>query len=173
MRESARSAESFSFRFGSRQTRLGSLDEQIAFKLGDGGDNLHRHLSRRAREVGPAKGKAMNANAEPGQSVDGGAHIHGVAAQAIELGDDQNISGLQLVHEADETAPLRGGDAAGDSFGDDAARLDIEARGFDFPYRGSSSNGTAIRVQAASSSIAGFLRGLSSPCAIFRGNVKV
>ena len=40
-------------------------------------------------------------------------------------------------------------------------------------FRGSSSNGTAIRVQAASSSIAGFLRGLSSPCAIFRGNVKV
>jgi hypothetical protein len=28
------------------------------------------------------------------------------------------VSGLQLVHEADETAPLSGGDAARDCFGD-------------------------------------------------------
>ena len=52
----------------------------------------------------------------------------------IELGDDENVSGLQLVHEADETAPLSGGDAARDRFGDDAARLDREACGFDFAY---------------------------------------
>jgi len=66
MRESARSAKGFSVRFGARQARPGSLDEEIALKFGDSGNNLHGHLPRRAREVGPAKGKAMNANAERG-----------------------------------------------------------------------------------------------------------
>jgi hypothetical protein len=59
---------------------LGSLNEEIALKFGDSSDNLHRHLPCRAREIGPAKGKAMNANAETCQSVNGGAHVHGVAA---------------------------------------------------------------------------------------------
>ena len=113
---------------------MGSLNEEIALKFGDSGDNLHRHLPCCAREVGAAKGEAMNANAETGQSVDGGAHVHGVAAQTIELGDNQNVSRLQLVHKAYKTAPLSSGDAAGDGFGDDAARFDRKARRFDFTY---------------------------------------
>ncbi|MBB4200138.1 hypothetical protein GGD83_003965 [Rhodoblastus sphagnicola] len=132
MRQSAGPANGLSFRLGARQASLGSLDQQIALKFGDGGDNLHGHLPRRACEVGAAKGKTVNANAERGQSIDGGPHVHGVAAQTIKLCDDENVSGLQLVQETNEASPLRSGSAARDCLGNDAARLDGEAGGVDF-----------------------------------------
>src|SRR5215218_8795536 len=54
-----------------------------------------------------------------------------IATEAIELGDDQHVAGLQPVEQAREAAPLRGGDIPRHGLRDHAAGLDLEARRFD------------------------------------------
>jgi len=67
-----------------------------------------------------------------GKSGHGRAHVHGIAAESVELGDDQHVAGLQPVGQAREASALGDGDAAGDGLGHDPAGLDAETRGLDF-----------------------------------------
>jgi hypothetical protein len=69
----------------------------------------------------------MNPNVECCEHIDRGADIHGVAAQAVELGDNQNIIGFEPVDQAVEGRALHCRRTAGDGLGDDAGGLDGEA----------------------------------------------
>jgi hypothetical protein len=69
----------------------------------------------------------MDPDPELGELRDRGAHIHGAAAKAIELGDHQHVAGLQPVEQAGEAAPLRGGNVSGHRLGDDAPEFYLEA----------------------------------------------
>ena len=42
--QSGRAATVFPFRLGSGESLLGTFDQQVAFKLGNSGENLHGHL---------------------------------------------------------------------------------------------------------------------------------
>ena len=53
-------SQGLTFRFGAGEAGLGALDEQVAFELDDGVDEIHGHLACGAGEVDAAKGKAMN-----------------------------------------------------------------------------------------------------------------
>lgn len=66
-----------------------------------------------------------------GQRIHRRADIYGVAAKAVEFGYDQNVSGLQLVHEPGKPSTLSNGGAAGNRLGDNPARFDQEACSFD------------------------------------------
>ena len=81
------------------------------------------------------------------------ADIDGIAAEAIEFCNDQNVPGLQPVHEPGKPSTLCNGGAAGNRLGDDPARLDLEACGLDFlklvlgglPRRGDADIGEGAR----------------------------
>ena len=66
LREGAGPTNRFPFRPGARQAGLSSFDEKVPLELRDSSDNLHGPFPRRACEIGAAKGKTMNANAERG-----------------------------------------------------------------------------------------------------------
>ena len=101
--------------------------------LRNGIDDIHGHLAGGAGEVHSTEREAVNANTEFLQSGDSCADIDGITPQTVEFGHDQHVAGFEFIHEADEPAALRDGDAAGDGFGDDAARFDGETGSLDFP----------------------------------------
>jgi hypothetical protein len=131
LREARRPSKRLTFGFCSAQAGLRALDQEIAFELGHGVDDGHRQLAGRTGEIDPAQGKAMNPDSDIGELGDGAADIHGVAAEAIKLGDHQHVAGFEFVEKAGEPAALGGGDAPRDRLGDDPARFDIEAGGRD------------------------------------------
>ena len=90
---------------GPAQARLGA-DEQVALELGNGVDDAHRQLSTRAGKIDPAQREAVNPHAEIGEFRHGGADIHGVAAEAIELGHNEHVAGLEPIHETGKAGPL-------------------------------------------------------------------
>lgn len=62
----------------------------------------------------------MHARPERVEALDRAADIHGVAAEPVELGHDQDVIPLEPVEEADEASALISGDAARDCLGDHA-----------------------------------------------------
>ena len=78
-----------------------------------------------------AKRQEVNLDAERVELIDSLPHIHGVAAEPVELGDDENVALLQPIDQPGEARPLGGRDRPGDGFGDDTARLDLETGGAD------------------------------------------
>ena len=85
-----------------------------------------------SRAATAAEREAIDPHAHFGQCSDGGADVDRITSQAVELCHDQNVAGFQLVHESGKAAALRDGGAAGNRLGDDPARFDLEAGGFDF-----------------------------------------
>ncbi len=95
-------------------------------------DHVHGELARGAGEIDTAERQAVNLDASCIEGCHRGGDIHGVAPEAVELGDDQDISELEPVGEPCEFRPLADGEASGDGLGDDAVRFDPEARSRDF-----------------------------------------
>ena len=62
-------------------------------------DHVHGELARRTGEIDTAERQAVNPDAGLGEACHRGSDIHGVAPEAVELGDDQDISGLEPVGE--------------------------------------------------------------------------
>ena len=54
----------------------------------------------------------MNPHPKFGELRDCAADIHDIAAEAIELGDDQDVPGFEAVEDTREAAALCGGDVA-------------------------------------------------------------
>ncbi|KAF1037649.1 MAG: hypothetical protein GAK33_03002 [Burkholderia lata] len=69
-------AHCFSFCFRSCETRLRSLNQQVALKFGNGIQYLHCHPAGCAGQINATKGKAMNPNAACRQVLNGHAHVH-------------------------------------------------------------------------------------------------
>ena len=108
------------------------FNQEIPLELGDGIEHVHGHRAGRTGEVRAAERETIDAYAHFGKPPDGGADVDRVAAEAVELCDDENVAGLQLVHEPGKAAALRDGGTARNRLGDNPARLDMKAGGFDF-----------------------------------------
>lgn len=125
-RETGRPAEPLAFRPRPAQASLGALDQEIALELRDRVDHVHRQLARRTRQVDPTQRQAVNPYPELLELGDGGAHVHGVAPEPVELGHHENIARLQPVEQAREAAALAGRDGARHGLGHEAAWFDGE-----------------------------------------------
>lgn len=108
---------------------LGAFDQQIPLKLRDSVEDLHRHRTGRAGEIGTTRRETVDFHAYFREHLYGGADIDHVT---VELGDNENVPRFQTVHEFGKATALCDGGAAGNRLGDDPARLDLEAGGFDF-----------------------------------------
>lgn len=53
----------------------------------------------------------MHLHAKIGEGLHSLAHIHGIAAEAVQLGDDKNVTSFELLHEFFKPWPLTGGNA--------------------------------------------------------------
>jgi hypothetical protein len=73
----------------------------------------------------------VNANAYARECLHGRPDIHGVPAQPVELGDDQDIPGFELVQELAESRAFRGRHGARDGLSDHPGWLDRKAGGID------------------------------------------
>ena len=71
----------------------------------------------------------MDANPKFGELRHRAAHVHNIAAEPIEFGDNQHVTGFEAIEEAREPAALCGSDIAGDCLGDHTPGLDLEAGG--------------------------------------------
>jgi hypothetical protein len=69
------------------------------------------HFPGCARKVHPAERVAMHPDARLCQDFDRGAHVHCVAAQAIQLGDDEHVILLHPVQQLGEAFAFCDGDA--------------------------------------------------------------
>src|SRR3954465_8119020 len=69
----------------------------------------------------------MDAHPKFGELCHCGADIHHIAAEPIELGDHQHVTGFEAIKEAREPAPLRGSDISGYRLSDHTPGLDLEA----------------------------------------------
>src|SRR3954454_18790565 len=69
----------------------------------------------------------MDAHPKFGELCHCGADIHHIAAEPIELGDHQHVTGFEAIKEAREPAPLRGSDISGCRLSDHTPGLDLEA----------------------------------------------
>ncbi len=134
MRQGCRPSKRFAFGARPAQSGLRALDQEIAFEFGDSGNDLHRHPTGRTGEVHPTQGEAVNPDADRCQRIDGASNIHGIAAETVELGDDEYVTGFQSIDQAPERRSLHCRRAAGDGFGNNLARLDGEAGGFHLAY---------------------------------------
>src|SRR5208282_3496334 len=76
----------------------------------------------------------MHPHADLSELRHGAGYVHRIAAEPIELGDDQHVVEFEPIHEAIEAAALAGGDASGNRLGDDAPRLDLEACGLNLQH---------------------------------------
>jgi hypothetical protein len=90
-------AHAFPLSLGAGQTGLGALNEKVSLKLRDSIDHAHGELSSGAGEVYASKGKAMDADAKRFEFCNGAGHVNSVTAQAVELGDNQNVALFHLV----------------------------------------------------------------------------
>jgi hypothetical protein len=121
----------FAFGFGPVEASLSALDQEVAFELGHGVDDMHGQLTGRAGEIDTAQSEAMHPHSDAGKFGDGAADIHGIAAEAVKFCDDEDVAGFEPVEQAGEAPALRRGDAARDRFGHHPARFDLEAGGLD------------------------------------------
>lgn len=76
-----------------------SFDQQIPFELGDGVEHLHGHCAGRAGKVSSSEREARNANTHLCQRLDGRANVNRISPETVELGHDEDVSSLQLVHQ--------------------------------------------------------------------------
>ncbi len=74
----------------------------------------------------------MDPDTQIGELGHSAADVHGVAAEAVELGDHQHVPGLKSIEKTNETSALACRDIPGDRFVDHAPRLDLEASSLDF-----------------------------------------
>lgn len=74
------------------------LDQEVALELSDMVDDA-RHATRGTGQVDAAKGEAVNPDAKLGQLGDCAGDVDGVAPEAVQLGDDEDIVLLQPVHQ--------------------------------------------------------------------------
>ena len=86
-RQACGPAQALAFRLGPAQARLGALDQQVALELRHRVDHVHRQLAGRTGEIDAAQRQAVDPHAEVGELGHCRAHVHGVAAEPVELGD--------------------------------------------------------------------------------------
>ncbi len=113
------------------QSGLGPLDQQVALKLSYRGYDAHRHFSGWACKIDTAQRQAMHADPQPGQSLDGRSHVHGIAAEPVELGHHQDVTGFQFVQQLPEASALRRRHRPGDGLLNRSLRFDVKAGGGD------------------------------------------
>jgi hypothetical protein len=75
---------------------LRALYQQIALELGHCRDNAHGHLVGGAGEIYAAQGNAVHPDIHTGEGFHRGAHVHGVTAQSVQFGDDQQVTSLSI-----------------------------------------------------------------------------
>ncbi|AIO42283.1 hypothetical protein DM40_18 [Burkholderia cenocepacia] len=64
---------------------MGSLDQQVTFKLSHGIQYLHCHPAGGAGQVDATERETMNSNAATIQILDGRAHVHRISAKAVQF----------------------------------------------------------------------------------------
>ena len=106
---------------------LGALYEEIPLELRHRIDHMLGELALRAGEIDAAERQALSPDARRIKFRLRGCDIHGVPPETVELGDDQDITGLEPVGEPPKFQPIADGDAYPDGLGDDAVRLDPES----------------------------------------------
>lgn len=74
-------------------------DQQVPLELCDGIERVHRHRAGRTREVSAPKGEEAGPDRDLGQRLDRDADLDRVAAEPVEVGYNQNVSSLELVHQ--------------------------------------------------------------------------
>src|SRR4051812_6338142 len=84
-REAQGPAECLAFTLCSAEASLCTLDQQVSLELRDGVDDVHGQLAGRTGQINAAQGEAMNTHPKFGQLRHGAAHVHHIAAKAIEL----------------------------------------------------------------------------------------
>ncbi len=90
-----------------------ALDEQVPLELSNSIEHVHGHRAGRVSEVGPTKCEAIDLHVHFREGFDGTAYIDSITTKAVELGDDEDVCGLQLIQQPGKAATLRGGGAAG------------------------------------------------------------
>ena len=68
--------------------------KEIALEFRRRIDHVHGELARRAGEIDTAERQAVNLDAGLIEGCDRGNDIHGVAPEAIKLGDDQGLMAI-------------------------------------------------------------------------------
>lgn len=63
--------------------------------------------------VGPAECEAVDLHVHFREGFDGTAYIDSITTEAVELGDDEDVSVLQRIQQPGKAATLRDGGAAG------------------------------------------------------------
>lgn len=80
---------------GRRAARAGALADQVAFELGDAGENGHDHLAR-VGGVGLGLGDELEARASRADAFDGFKQVAGGASQSVEIPDRDRVAQTQL-----------------------------------------------------------------------------
>jgi hypothetical protein len=123
-----RTPKAFPFRFCPLQPGLGPLNQKVALKLGNGGNDTHRHLPGSGGKVNATKGKAMNSYALNRQTLYGRSDIDCVSSKPIQLRDYQHVSCFHAFKQLSKALALRSSNGAGYRLGNNALRLNGEAR---------------------------------------------
>src|SRR5215213_8385897 len=102
---------------GGGQPRGRAFPNQVAFELGQGGEDMEDELAARSGGVDRLL-EAPEPNPTLGQPGDGVDEMPEGAAEAVEFPDDQGVTGPQLVQELLEDGAVGAGAAGG--LGEDA-----------------------------------------------------
>ena len=83
-----RSSKLFSVSFGPFDATVRAFNERVSLEFSNSINYLHCHLPDRAGQINAAQRQAMHVHASRFQLFDGGAHIHRITPQPVELGDN-------------------------------------------------------------------------------------
>jgi hypothetical protein len=84
-------AQRLPFGFRARQARPGALDQQVAFHLGHGGEDVEYELAGGRGEIELTELQHNDFDVVRGQGFDGGADVLRVAAEPVKLRQDQGF----------------------------------------------------------------------------------
>ena len=96
----------------------GALADEVAFELGDAGEDGHDHLAGMGGGIGPGLGNGLEAGAGLADGFDDLKQVAGGAGQPVEFPDRDRITRAELVEHAVEFGPVAVG--AGELFAKDA-----------------------------------------------------
>jgi hypothetical protein len=97
---------------GGGQPGAGAFADEVAFELGQGGEDMEDELAAGGGGVDGLL-EAAQSDAAVGQAGDGVDQVAEGAAEAVEFPDDQGVAGAQLVQELLEDRAVGAGAAGG------------------------------------------------------------